>query len=51
MSLRPCEINFQETWDDLLDIIKGVITLNRLKKVDRSTWYEKFSYPFIEIVF
>lgn len=43
MSLRPREIKFNDIWDNLLETIKGVITL---KRVDRTTWYDKFSYPF-----
>jgi hypothetical protein len=46
MSLRPREINFVETWQSLLKTVKGIITLNRLNKVDRTTWNDKFSYPF-----
>lgn len=46
MSLKPKDINFFDTWSSLLETLKGVITLNRLCKVDRITWNDKFLYPF-----
>ncbi|CAF0772886.1 unnamed protein product [Brachionus calyciflorus] len=42
MSLRPREIVFEESWEKLSDIIRGVITLNRLRKIDKSLWQNTF---------
>ena len=43
MSLRPREIVFEESWLKLLEIIRGVITLNRLRKIDKPLWHNTFS--------
>ena len=43
MSLRPREILFDDSWIKLLEIIRGVITLNRLKKIDKPLWQNTFS--------
>lgn len=43
MSLRPREIVFEESWEKLLEIIRGVITLNRLRKIDKPLWHNTFS--------
>jgi cullin 2 len=43
MSLRPREIAFEEVWTKLYDIIKGVITLNRLRRIDKPLWHNTFS--------
>jgi cullin 2 len=43
MSLRPREIAFEEVWTKLFDIIKGVITLNRLRRIDKPLWHNTFS--------
>jgi len=43
MSLRPREINFNEKWNALQKIVEGVITFNRVHKVERATWHESFS--------
>jgi hypothetical protein len=43
MSLRPREIAFDEVWTKLYDIIKGVITLNRMRKIDKPLWHNTFS--------
>jgi hypothetical protein len=43
MSLRPREIVFEESWYKLVDIIRGVITLNRLRKIDKPLWHNTFS--------
>jgi len=43
MSLRPREIVFEESWRKLLNIIRGVITLNRLHKVNKTLWHDTFS--------
>lgn len=42
MSLKPREIVFEESWEKLSDIIKGVITLNRLRKIDKALWQNTF---------
>lgn len=42
MSLKPREIVFEESWEKLSEIIKGVITLNRLRKIDKSLWQNTF---------
>jgi hypothetical protein len=43
MSLKPREIVFEESWLKLLEIIRGVITLNRLRKIDKPLWQNTFS--------
>lgn len=43
MSLRPREIVFEESWSKLLEIIQGVITVNRLRKIDKPLWQNTFS--------
>ncbi len=43
MSLRPREIVFEESWLKLLEIIRGVITVNRLRKIDKPLWHDTFS--------
>ena len=43
MSLRPREIVFEESWLKLLEIIRGVITVNRLRKIDKPLWQNTFS--------
>ena len=43
MSLRPREIVFEESWSKLLDIIQGVITVTRLRKIDKPLWHNTFS--------
>lgn len=43
MSLRPREIVFEESWIKLLEIIRGVITVNRLRKIDKPLWHDTFS--------
>lgn len=43
MSLKPREVVFDDSWAKLKDIIGGVITLNRLCKIDKPTWHSTFS--------
>ena len=43
MSLRPREIVFEESWLKLNEIIQGVITVNRLRKIDKPLWHDTFS--------
>ncbi len=43
MSLRPREIVFEESWRKLVDIIQGVITVNRLRKINKLLWQNTFS--------
>ena len=42
MSLRPREIVFEDSWTHLVEIIRGVITLNRLRKIDKPLWQNTF---------
>lgn len=39
MSLKPKQVDFNETWDVLQETVKGVITLGN---VPRSTWNDRF---------
>ena len=41
-SLIPKTIVFEESWAELLEIIQGVITLNRLRKIDKPLWQNTF---------
>lgn len=41
MSLKPKRVNFNETWQDLKDTIKEVITLGNVK---RDIWNNRFGY-------
>lgn len=43
MSLRPREIYFEDSWQSLLEIIRGVVTVNRLRKIDKPLWHNTFS--------
>jgi len=43
MSLKPREIVFDESWCKLKKIIGGVITLNRLCKIDKFIWQNTFT--------
>ena len=43
MSLRPREIYFEDSWHSLLEIIRGVVTVNRLRKIDKPLWHNTFS--------
>ena len=43
MSLKPREIVFEESWFKLSDIIRGVITLNRVRTIDKPLWHNSFS--------
>jgi hypothetical protein len=43
MSLRPREVDFDESWPVLLETIQGVITVNRLHKIDKLLWQNTFS--------
>lgn len=44
MSLKPRVVDFDETWNKLLTTIKAVVMLDY---VERATWNDRFSYPFI----
>lgn len=39
MSLKPKKVNFDETWQDLRETVKEVITLG---SVERSIWNHRF---------
>lgn len=43
MSLRPRIVNFDETWAKIRETLESVVTL---KKIPRSVWNDRFSYPF-----
>jgi len=44
MSLKPRKVDFDTTWCVLLESVKSVITC---AKVARTTWNDRFSYPFV----
>lgn len=39
MSLKPKQVNFDETWQDLKETVKDVITLG---SVNRTIWNDRF---------
>ena len=43
MSLKPRRVDFDQTWAQLLETVRGVITCGR---VQRAVWNDRFSYPF-----
>ena len=43
MSLRPRVINFNAYWPSMLQIIRGVVTVNRLHKIDKPIWHDTFT--------
>lgn len=44
MSLKPKEINFSETWNDLQKTVYGVITLSN---VPRPVWNDRFLFVIV----
>ena len=43
MSLKPRRVDFGTTWTQLLETVQEVITCGRIA---RSTWNDRFSYPY-----
>lgn len=44
MSLKPKRVNFEETWMDLKQTVKDVITMGN---VNKTIWNDRFLYVFL----
>lgn len=44
MSLKPKRVNFEETWLDLKQTVKDVITMGN---VNKPVWNDRFLYVFL----
>lgn len=48
MSLKPKRVDFNQTWHELQETIKGVITL---ANIPRAIWNDRFRYEIWELFY